>query len=621
MFHVHLNKSEAEAIAFLEYDVSRKKQKLYDDFLATASQLEQDKKVSTQENQARRDHAIHQIKQSLVSSSTKTWSDYQAVEAATKVKEKAAELLYAQTFFTIHHDYTQKKKENDVTYENEIAKLEHLFHDGLKQVSYRYASVYRIRNARIQEVRKPYHHALNRAADLRNSSERYAQDLTKKISDQVYAEAFKERNAAGEKHQIGAKELLRTSYEMVAKRIGLDGVTPDITSNVGSSIPYPYDTIQPIVGYMDLKWALCEAAKNPEESELIRRFYDVSSDDPDVDVVCLKEAVQSLDLRALSLVFKHQCLFMAPPLLPEERTLYVDFCGEDKVNLTVISPYGDILNGSYPITTEKSVLKDEIVANTTEFVQKLYYRNRAGSFDAFSALMASTDGFKAHVIKTIAATNRALKLPEGVSDMKLTKRHISCSSDATPCAFDETPSHDARKAYHTLTHTIDARYYARVESLKKSCVEAIHEAELLERDMCRRAKDIYDSECNDIDHEFAWDELAADISVHAQAFHYFAHPDECTALVDVQVNKVDSMPSEPDRLTAVIKVLEESKSETKPVFKAKTFGKSKRKPSSLFTIFEHDSDSIDDNDVDVDVDDDDDVDLEVCKIMGMGVIL
>mgnify|MGYP003630111006 CR=1 FL=1 len=609
VFNQYLKKSEAEAIAFLESDMMIKKQKLHDAYVTQASQIERDKEVSTQENQARRDHAIQKIQQSLSSSSTKTWSDYQAAEATSTVDEKAAELLYAQTFFSIHHDYSQKKNENDAMYKNESTKLERLFDDRLRQVSHRYAPVYRLRNAKINEVREPYQHAVNKASTFLYRSKRETHDLTKKISDQVHAEAFKERNAAGERHQIGAEELLKTSYEMVAKRLGLDGVTPDITGNVGANTPYPYDSIQPIVGYMDLKWALYEATKNSDESELIRRFYDVSSDDPAVDVARLNKAVKSLDLGALSLVFKHRCLFMAPPLIPDERTLYVDFCGEDedKVNLTVISPYGDILRRSYHITTElseqipdldtsKRVLTDEIVANTTEFVQKLYYRDKAGSFDAFSALMASTPGFKAHVIKTIAASNRALKRPEGVDDIKLTKRHISSSKDGTICTFDETPSHDAREVYHALTHSIDARYYARCKVLEETCAEAIHEAELLKQDMCRRAQAVYDSSCDEIEHELAWDELAAEISVHAKAFDYFTNQGDQPVSVEQPAAEADTVSADASAAYAMkpMKSLEGFKSK-------KTFGKSQNKPHRLFSIAEHEygDESMDDDDREV----------------------
>jgi|GEM_PF-2299607 len=611
IFNAYLKKNEAEAIAFIESDLATQKQKLHDIFVTQASQIERDKAVSAQENQARRDHTIQKIQHALSSLSTKTWSDYQAAEATSMPDEKAAELLYAQTFFSIRHDYSQKKKENDTMYKNESTKLERLFDDRLRQVSHRYAPVYHFRNAKLNEVREPYHHAVNKASALLYRSKRETQDLTKRISDQVHAEAFKERNAAGERHQIGAEELLKTSYEMVAKRLGLDGVTPDITGNVGANTPYPYDSIQPIVGYMDLKWALYEATKNSDESELIRRFYDVSSDDPAVDVARLNKAVQSLDLGALSLVFKHRCLFMAPPLIPDERTLYVDFCGEDKVNLTVISPYGDILRRYYHITTElseqipdldtsKRVLKDEIVANTTEFVQKLYYRDKAGSFDAFSALMASTPGFKAHVIKTIAASNRALKRPEGVDDIKLTKRHISSSKDGTICTFDETPSHDAREVYHALTYSIDARYYARDKSLKKNCLEAIHEAELLKQDMCRRAKAVYDSTSDEIENEFTWDELAAELSVHAKAFDYFTNHGDHPVSVDQPAAEADTVSVD----AAAANVMKPMKS--LDGFKSKkTFGKPQNKPHLLFSIAEHEysDESMDDDD------------REVCEIM------
>ncbi|MDF1684203.1 MAG: hypothetical protein P1U36_06055 [Legionellaceae bacterium] len=609
VFNKYLKKSEAEAIAFLESDITSKQQKLHDDFWATASQIERNRDVSMQENQTRRDTSLAKIKQNLSASSSKTWAEYQAAEAKCTVDEKAAELLYAQTFFAIHNEHTQKKKENEQTYEKSMAKMERRFHAKLRDVSHQYAPVYQLRNAQMNNARKPYSDALNTAWRIFDSSERQARALTIQASQQAHAEAVKERDATRERLQVGSRELLKTSYEMVAARIGLDGITPNITTYMSTKTPY--DSIQPLVGYMDLRFALYEATKNPDESELKREFYDISGYAPDVDVASLKEAVHSLDLAALSQIFKHRCLFMRPPSSPEERTLYVDVLGEFEATFTVVSPYGEVLTKSYhielkqeaePLYTQEKTMRDYIVENAADFVRKLYSRSQAGSFDAFSELMESHHGFKAHVLKTIAASNRALKRPEGLNDIKLTKRHISASRDGAVCTFDETPFYHATEAFHAQTLAIDARYYARCKALEETCAEGIHEADLLKKDMYHRADVAYDLACNAVEHELEWDELAAELSVHRKAFYYYANPEDCAVLVDPNDPKDaegDMVSYDADRSpdsAAAAEVL-------MPVKKSRGF-KSKYKPHMLFSICEHSADRMDDTD------------REVCEIMG-----
>ena len=567
-----------------------------------ASEIERIKDVSLQENQLRRRDSIAKINHTFKSILRQTWVDYRAAELKNTVDKNAAVLLYEQTAQTIDDKHTQKTRENEHAYEKEIAKVERRFHDELREVTHTYASVYQIRSHKTNEARTLYEEACNNAWRIYDNSVRQARFLTKEASHKAHAEAIKERDTERERLQVGSRELLKTSYEMVAERIGLDGVTPDIATYVSRDTPY--DSIQPLIGYMDLKQALYEGTKNPEGSDLIRHFYDVTSDDPTIDVAILKEAVQSLDLGASSQIFKHRCVFMAPPLSPEERTLYIDFSGETLVTFTVVSPYGEILSKPYHVKTEtvgqtpesytqEDSRRDYIVEHTADFVRKLYYCNKATAFDAFSYLMASTNGFKAHVIKTIAASNRSLKRPEGIGDIKLTKQHLGRSRDATACTFDETPFHHANEAYHTLASAIDARYYAKCKALDKTSAEAI----LLEQDMCRKAEAIYHLACEEIERELEWDELAAEISVHEKAFQYFSNPDSCTAKVGQKTSDVGVINSEPASFVAV------SKQVNNPLFFSanKILGKPKGNPCQLPRIPEEVLD---------------DADIEVCMIMG-----
>jgi hypothetical protein len=613
-----LKKSEAEALVFIESYITIKKHKLYDVFLAQASQIEKNKEVSTQENQVRRDDTIAKINQTLKISPPKTWADYKDAEIKKTVDEKAAEFLYAQTAFTIHDEHAQKKQENEDAYKKGMAKLERCLQDTLSDVSHRYSPVYQIRKNKMNEAIASYNEACDTAWSVHQNSVSHARYLAKEASYNAHTEAVKDRSTERERLQVGSRELLKTSYEMVAERIGLDGITPDITTYVSTDTPYA--SIQPMIGYMDLRLALDKATNNPEGSDLIRHFYDVTSDDPAIDVAILNEAVQSLDLKACSRIFKHRCIFMAPPVSPEERTLYVELAGTAFVTFTVVSPHGEILSQPYHVKTEtvgqvpesyteEGSLRDYIVENTADFVRKLYDCNKVGAFDAFSNLMASKNGFKAHAIKTIAASNQSLKRREGVGDIRLTKLHIDRSIDRTPCGFDETPSHHANEAYHALTSAIDARYYAQCKALEKTCAKAMLEAQRLEWDMCRKAEAVCQLACEEVERELEWDVLAAELSVHAKAFHYFSNPDNDAAMSDQQLADVDVVTS--DVTADATPVVAVPKQVNKSVFfnTDRTFGKPKINRLPLSSISEHE---VMDDDLYV-MDDDD---REVCKIMG-----
>lgn len=525
IFKKYLMQSEAKALAYIEFTTTAAKQKRHDIFLEQTSQFERSKDVDIQKNKAERDEAIKKINQRLKSLSPKTWSDYKAAESKKMTEEQTIEARYAQEVRRIHEEYNQKKEDNTHDYQKEIAHLEHRGHAQLSAVSRAYAPVYKRQKHQYDKAMMSYLEACEIASSLYQSSASEASHLFQKKSEQAHAEAIKARHVEAERLQVGSPELLKISYEIAAGRLGFDGIMPDVLRYVSKDSPY--DSIQPLLGYIDLKSALDDATKQPEKSDIIRHFYDVTGDDPNINAALLKDAVQFLDA------------------------------------------------------------------------------------NAFSALMTSTDGLKAHAIKAIATYNQGLKHPDGVGDLRLTKRHIMASRDQTLCVFDETPYYQKSEAYRQQASEIDACYRAQCKVLKKTYEEVTQEAKRLEQDTWRQASAVLASTAEDIERDFEWDILEAELSVHLKALHYFSHPENCTALLTQTQNHVDVNKG----ISDIPPTVETPKQKKKPVFfqPNKRFGPPKYHQIAMSRIPENEVVNKKVNDEYV-MDDDD---REVCRIMGV----
>lgn len=441
---MYLNKGQAEAMALLEADFSTQQKELYAIFTTHADQIEQDQRERMRENQTCHDHAIKIIQQSLTPSTAKTWSEYQAAEAKNKAKKEVVELQNSQRISSIQARYLCEKKDNEQRYNHQVEKLQQQFDERRRDISYQHTPDFSMHGEQLKAAKKAYDEALVRARETYNRSEQDARLLLKDKLKKAHVEAVQARHVSEIKFQRDSDELRKKSYEIVAQRLGLDGVTPDITSYVGAKTPYQYDSVQPLLGDTDLKFALREAINNPEKSDLIKLFHDVCSDDPEVDVV-LRKAVRSLDLASL---------------------------------------------------------------------------------DEFPSSLNSTPGFKAHVIKTLAESNRSLKLSAKMKELKLTKRHISYSFDTPFYIFDDTPFHQKITAFRVEASEIHARYYAQCNVLEKQFADTIYEAKVAQYTMHNEAQKIYDLVLNEIEDELAWKSLATELSVYVKAFDYMVSSDE-----------------------------------------------------------------------------------------------
>lgn len=268
------------------------------------------------------------------------------------------------------------------------------------------------------------------------------------------------------------KNAREESFKMVAQAIGLDGIAADIHAYVCDS-EHIHAAIRPLVTYHDLPQALLQATKVATDPDITQLFYDVPRNENDIDSIRLSDAVRSLDLQSASALFKHQCHYSAPPPVLEKNTLYIDII-ENKVNCSVLSPYDDVITKTYDIHSvvggkplkghiENHTIIEFIERNMTSFLFNLYYGNKAGCFNAFSFLMSSLDGFKSHVITTIAAYNKALARSHGFDSLILTKTHLTFACGNEYCAFDTTPLYRLTKEHTTVTSESNKRYYAACE--------------------------------------------------------------------------------------------------------------------------------------------------------------
>ena len=252
----------------------------------------------------------------------------------------------------------------------------------------------------------------------RLARENYLKVQTENFS--TYSEKY--RAFAAERDSL-APAAHSESYKVFAQQIGFD----DYDNGESNDI---HVAIKPILSSLDLRQSLMLAAISGVDSQIIDIFYDVRLDDS------LHQAVHSLDLARNSVIFQHQCCFMSPPLLPDKNTLYIEGLAGRMMTFTILSPGGTLLSNSYHIheiydkmslnDLHYMTVKDFLTKNSHVFVMDMNDKHRPYSscLNAFSELIASTTGFKEHIIRTIMVYNQSVIAESGLKSALLTKTHI-----------------------------------------------------------------------------------------------------------------------------------------------------------------------------------------------------
>ena len=484
---------QAEEIARLAQQEMSEKQQAFFNFQKEELEINRERGERVQENTARYDADSDRLGEAFRNAPQASWSQYQALDAGHKKDQRAALLRYSNTGLVITAEHKQQIERNTAHYNNQMLEIERRFKANRLAVVQKYQ---RIRERREEEAAKMlYERVVRQAWDTCDESIRQAKNHLAVHSKAAHVAAVQETNAEVEKFHQARLAVREESYLMLAEAVGLDGITDDIWSYVSKH--HKYASVQPLLGYTDLRLALAEAVKSGKNSSLIDNFYSVTSDDENIDVSELEAKIQSLDLAATSQLFKHECVFMAAPAVLEKNKLYIDL-KKNSVSCTLLSPYGDVMSKLY--TKDSMVAGESLKAafqrgNMREYIQKesLYfvmdinYGTPAGTFDAFTSLIDTQKGFKAHVMNTIVSYNRELARFHCFDSLKLCKKHLSCSSDRGHLILEETPLYQLREPHNKMTSDIGKRYRAECEVLEKACEQAILEAEALRDDAGREA--------------------------------------------------------------------------------------------------------------------------------------
>ena len=150
--------------------------------------------------------------------------------------------------------------------------------------------------------------------------------------------------------------------------------------------------------------------------------------------------------------------------------MYVEL-SNDAVTCTVLCPYGNVITTSYDALSTVCLkpLKDHIQSgqilsyiqdNVSDFITDIYYRNRVRAFDPFSDALASVEGLKEYMIKTIYTYNKEMTRAQGLEFVKLTKTHLCRSAGYDYCEFETTPLYLLNKAATTIQEAARKDYEA-----------------------------------------------------------------------------------------------------------------------------------------------------------------
>ncbi len=487
---------QAEEMARLEQQAEHEKQQALLNFQEKALEIDGERARSAEENTARYDADLDNIAEAFRNAPQASWSQYQAADTAQKQEQKRALLRYSNKNIEIKAEHEQQIEKNTAYYDNQIIEIEGRFKANRLSIVQKYQ---RIREHHEEKVARALDERIaSQSWDTYDESVRQAKEHLDVQSKAAHVAAVQETNAEVEKFHQAKLAVREESYLMLAAAIGLDGITDDIWGYVSKS--HKYASIQPLLGYTDLRLALAKAVKSGENSTLIDHFYCVTTEDETVNVSELEVAVQSLDLAATSQLFKHECVFMAAPSRPEANKLYIDL-KRNRFSCSLRSPDGNVMSKSYTKDSmvagnalkevfQHGTMREYIQAESLYFVMDVNYGTRASTFDAFTSLIHSQKGFKAHVINTIAIYNRELAYFHGFDMLKLCKKHLSYSSDQGSQILEETPLYQLSEAHNAVISEINKRYRDECVVLAKEYDQAIFEAEKLRHEMRHSTHDV-----------------------------------------------------------------------------------------------------------------------------------
>ncbi len=148
MFHECLKKSEAEAIAYVEFHRTMQQQKLHKFFNTKAFKIDEKKLISSKINQL----CFYKSIGNRSCRAPRHDNTFVYNKAKTDLEQKE---------YRVNRKSLQRKKQNARFYEKEIARIEHGFHERLKAISYTYASVFQIKTNKINDARKLYNDGIN----------------------------------------------------------------------------------------------------------------------------------------------------------------------------------------------------------------------------------------------------------------------------------------------------------------------------------------------------------------------------------------------------------------------------------------------------------------------------
>lgn len=490
-----------ENIAVIELIIEQNKSKTQTFFSERKKQLDQKKENDLQQNKAKYDDAIEAAKNLFANTPKLTWSAHQAAETMQKdtcttalkeydKKEQTIQTSYAGNVLLLESDtieYQREISEIDKRYAIQLAMLNDASLEALDHLREPTTDYYR----RLDEALKTYERTIAKAQQFKSQKCLEAFNL--------YDKAYKTANGEHDKLFFNAQ---MESLGLIAQAVGLDGVSSDVNSFVISS-DNPFDVIQPLLTYTDLRHALMMAAKPHADTRIIEIFYDTFGEKT------LEDTVRSFDLAGNLQSYVHVCSFTSPvpPLNP--KTLYVEF-SSDEVICTVLCPYGSIITKSFDANStfhlasiEKSKqldwMKSCLEKNVSRFVLPLYYGNKASQYDAFSHELVSVPGLKEHMLHTIYTYNKEMIKAQGWGSAKLTKKHLYYSGRDNYSVVDKTPIELIREIRDIAFAEAQRCYEISKKQFEEDYQVVATEALRVKNETCAVAAIAYEEKCSYID--------------------------------------------------------------------------------------------------------------------------
>ena len=452
-----------ENIAVIELIIEQNKSKAQTFFSERKELLDQKKTKDLQKNKARYDDAM---------------------EAAQAIDADNARLLENDTI-----ECQRRISEIDKHYSTQLARL----NAGNKRALENLHKVKTNYHGSLDEVNKDYHIAVAKAQRLN--------DLKCQEAFALYDKAYK---TANEKYHESFFNAQMESFALIAQAVGLDGVSLDVNSYVIRS-DNPFDVIQPLLNYTDLRHALMMATKPHADTRIIEIFYDTFGEKT------LYDTVRSFDLTCNLQSYAHVCSFTSPvpPLSP--NTVYVEFFTKEVV-CTVLCPDDSIITKTFDSNStfhlaliEKSKqldwMKSCLEKNVSSFVRHVYYGNKASQYDAFSDALVSVPGLKEHMLHTIYTYNKEMIKAQGWGFAKLTNKHLYYSGRDNYSVVEAMPIELIRDIRDIAFAWAQRCYEHLTKQDEEDYQVAATEALRVKNETCAIAAIDYEEKCSCIDRE------------------------------------------------------------------------------------------------------------------------